>query len=169
MMTNISELSKLSMVYSNHSIKATAITEMDEGGIATTHIMPVSRHKSEESVKHYVRRLSDKKKRAISDCLNDTLTNPCGQMFAKTTLPSNTENISNVGSNEQNSSDINTTYVDFLLDDTDLQALIDNDFELHNVPPPNVQSVQSMPVQINNFMEANNRCQSYPIITLLFI
>jgi hypothetical protein len=52
-------------------------------------------------------RLSDKKKREISDCLNDTLTNPCGQKFGKTTLPSNTENISNVGSNENNLSDIN--------------------------------------------------------------
>jgi hypothetical protein len=48
----------------------------------------------------------------ISDYLNDTLTNPCGQKFAKTTLPSNTENMSNVGSNEKNSSDINTTDVD---------------------------------------------------------
>ena len=103
-MTKISELAKLSMVYTNHSIKATAITDMDEGGIATSHIMRVSGHKSEESVKHYVRRLSVKKKREISDCFNDTLTNPCGQKFTKTILPSNTENMSNVGSNE---SDIN--------------------------------------------------------------
>jgi hypothetical protein len=51
-------------------------------------------------------RLSDKKKREISDCLNDTLTNLCGQKFAKTTLPSNTENMSNVGSNENNSSNV---------------------------------------------------------------
>jgi hypothetical protein len=55
--------------------------------------------------------LSDKKKREISDYLNDTLTNPCGQKFAKTTLPSNTENMSNVGSNEKNSSDINITII----------------------------------------------------------
>jgi hypothetical protein len=54
----------------------------------------------------------------ISDYLNDTLTNPCGQTFAKTTLPSNTENMSNVGSNEKNSSDINITDVDFLFADT---------------------------------------------------
>jgi hypothetical protein len=41
--------------------------------------------------------------------------------FSKTTLPSNTENISNVGSNEKNSSDINTTGtdVDFLFANTD--------------------------------------------------
>ena len=58
---------------------------------------------------------------------------------------------------KKNSSDINTT--DVL---TDLQALFDNDFELQNVPPANVssnpvQSVQSMPVQFNSPMEANNR------------
>jgi len=161
-MTKISELSKLSMIHTNHSIRATAITEMDEGDIATTHIMRVSGHKGEESVKHYVRRLSNKKKREISDCLNDTLTNPCGRKFAKTTLPFNTENMSNVGSNEKNSSDINTTDIDFLFADTELQALFDNDFELQNVPPGNVpsnhvQSVQSMSVQFNNLMEANNR------------
>ena len=42
----------------NHSIRATAITEMNEGGIATTHIMRVTRHKREESVKNYVHRLT---------------------------------------------------------------------------------------------------------------
>ena len=125
-------------------------------GVLLQHTLCVS-HKSEESVKHYVHRLSDKKKHEISDCLNDTLTNPCGQKFAKTTLPSDTENMSNVGSNEKNSSDINTTDVDFLFADSDFQALFDNDFELQNVPPANVSSVQSMPVQFNNLMEANNR------------
>ena len=90
-------------------------------------------------------RSSDKKKREISDCLNDTLTNPCGQKFTKTTLPSNTENMSNVGSNEKNSSDIfNTTDVDFLFADTDLQAVFDNDFELQNVSPANVPRVFSL-------------------------
>ena len=46
MMSNISKLSKLSMIYTNHSIRATAITEMDEAGIDTRHIMRVSGHKS---------------------------------------------------------------------------------------------------------------------------
>jgi hypothetical protein len=70
--------------------------------------------------------------------------------------------MSNVGSNEKNSSDINTTDADFLFADTDLQALFDNDFELQNVPPANlssnsVQSVEFMPVQFNSLMEDNNR------------
>jgi hypothetical protein len=48
--------------------------------------------------------------------------------------------MSNVGSNDKNSSDINTTDVYFLFVDTDLQALFDIDFELQNVPPENVPS-----------------------------
>jgi hypothetical protein len=47
--------------------------------------------------------------------------------------------MSNVGSNEKNSSDINTTDVDFLFADTDLQALFDIDFELQNVPVANTE------------------------------
>ena len=70
--------------------------------------------------------------------------------------------MSNVGSNEIKSSDINTTDVDFRFADTDWQTLFDIDFELQNVSPANVpsnpvQSVQSMPVQFNSLMEANNR------------
>jgi hypothetical protein len=65
-------------------------------------------------------------------------------------------------SQPNNPSDINTTDVDFLFADTNLQALFDNEFEMQNVPPANVpsnpvQSVQSMPVQFNSLMEANNR------------
>ena len=81
---------------------------------------------------------------------------------SQTILPPNTDNMSNVGSNVNNPSDIITTDVDFLFADTDLQALFDNDFELQNVLPANVPSnpvtsVQSMPVQFNSLMEANNR------------
>ena len=43
MLTKISELSKLSMVYTNHSIRATTITEMDEG-VLLQHILCVSRN-----------------------------------------------------------------------------------------------------------------------------
>ena len=48
--------------------------------------------------------------------------------------------MSNVGSNEIKSSDINTTDVDFRFADTDWQTLFDIDFELQNVPPANVPS-----------------------------
>jgi hypothetical protein len=118
-------------------------------------VLQINKQTDDSALLDIQTRLSDKKKREISDCFNDTLTNPCGQKFAKTTLPSNTENMSNVGSNENNLSDFNTTDVGFLFADTDLQALFDNDFELENVPPANVpsnpvRSVQSMPVQFNS-------------------
>jgi hypothetical protein len=47
--------------------------------------------------------------------------------------------MSNVGSNEKNSSDINTTDVDFLFADTDLQALFDNDFGIAITPVANTE------------------------------
>jgi hypothetical protein len=54
------------------------------------------------------------------------------------------------------------TFDIFSVLDGRVQALFDIDFELQNVPPANVpsnpvQSVQSMPVQFNSLMEANNR------------
>jgi hypothetical protein len=64
------------MIYSNHSIKATTITEMDEAGIDTRHIMNVSEHKSESSIKHCTQRISEKKKREISHCLSETVMIP---------------------------------------------------------------------------------------------
>jgi hypothetical protein len=51
-------LSTKDRIYTNHSIRAMIITEMDEAGI----------DKSESSIKHYTQRLSEKKKREKSDC-----------------------------------------------------------------------------------------------------
>ena len=67
-------------------------------------VLQINKQTDDSTLLDIQTKLSDKKKREISDCLNDTLTNPCGQKFTKTILPSNTENMSNVGSNE---SDIN--------------------------------------------------------------
>jgi len=65
LMTNISKLANLSMNYTNHSIRATSITEMDEAGVASRHIMRISGNKSEASIKNYSSRLSDKKEANI--------------------------------------------------------------------------------------------------------
>ena len=61
-MTSISKLANFSMNYTNHSIRATSITEMDEAGVASPHIIRISGHKSETSIKNYSNRLSDKNK-----------------------------------------------------------------------------------------------------------
>jgi hypothetical protein len=51
-------------------------------------VLQINKQTDDSTLLDIQTRLSDKKKREIADCLNDTLTNFCGQKFAKTTLPS---------------------------------------------------------------------------------
>jgi hypothetical protein len=53
MMPGISEQAKLSFRYTNHSVRATAITALDDADIETRHIMRASGHKSETSIRSY--------------------------------------------------------------------------------------------------------------------
>ncbi|CAG2219544.1 unnamed protein product [Mytilus edulis] len=73
MMPEISEKAKLSRRYTNHSIRATSITAMDESGIEARHIMRASGHRSEASIRSYSKRLSENKQREMSDSLNSIL------------------------------------------------------------------------------------------------
>ena len=60
---------KLSFNYTNHSIRATAITVLVESGYEARHIMAVSGHKSENSIRSYAARTSLSKKRKMSEAL----------------------------------------------------------------------------------------------------
>ena len=73
-MKNISRAAGLSKEYTNHSIRATAVTLLDHSNFEARHIMRVSGHKSEASIRSYSRRLSESKQKAISD----TLGQACG-------------------------------------------------------------------------------------------
>jgi hypothetical protein len=63
-MTTISIDAGLSQLYTNHCIKASCITALDDGGMEARHIMNVyvSGHKSETSIKSYSRNVSESKK-----------------------------------------------------------------------------------------------------------
>ena len=65
-MPTISKLGGLSRRYTNHSIRATSITMMDNAGVSTRHIMKVSGHKSANSIVPYSDHVSNNKKREIS-------------------------------------------------------------------------------------------------------
>jgi len=52
-MKNISREAKLSKCYTNHSIRATAVTILDKSGFEARHIMVVSGHKNEASIRSY--------------------------------------------------------------------------------------------------------------------
>ncbi|XP_062591459.1 uncharacterized protein LOC134252942 [Saccostrea cucullata] len=72
-MSDISNVGKLSKIYRNHSVRATSITVLDVAGISGRHIMKVSGHKSETSLKSYSHFISDGKKREISETLSAAL------------------------------------------------------------------------------------------------
>ena len=68
-MKDISRAADLSKQYTNHSIRVTAVTVLDHSNFEARHIMRVSGHKSEASIRSYSRRLSENKQREISETL----------------------------------------------------------------------------------------------------
>ena len=64
---------KLSSLYTNHSIRATSITILDNAGFQMCHIMTVSGHKSEASIRSYASKTADNVKRAMSDSISTAL------------------------------------------------------------------------------------------------
>ena len=74
MMKQISVDAGLSKIYTNHSVRATCLTKLDEAGFEIRHIQAVSGHKSEESIKSYSRRCPESKKKQMEQALNSALT-----------------------------------------------------------------------------------------------
>lgn len=71
MMQKISKQAGLSCVYTNHSIRATCITLLDVNGWESRHIMGISKHKSETSIRCYSSRLTADKRAEASDILSN--------------------------------------------------------------------------------------------------
>lgn len=73
MMAVISEQAQLSQRYTNHCLRATAITIFDDAGYASRHIMTFSGHKAETSLKSYSHHKSERMKRAMSQTLSKSV------------------------------------------------------------------------------------------------
>ena len=73
MMKEISKLASLSRIYTNHSVRATAITLWSNAQVPSRHIMAISGHRSEASLKNYNARPSSQQLRACSDILSGAL------------------------------------------------------------------------------------------------
>ena len=69
-MKTISKNANLSQEYTNHSIRATAVTLLDHSNSEARHIIRVSGHKSESRIRSYSRRLPESKQSEISDALS---------------------------------------------------------------------------------------------------
>ena len=69
MMKEISLAASLSKVYTNHCVRSTTISALDEAGIPIHRIMQTSGHRSESSVKSYCDRQSLEKYKETSNIL----------------------------------------------------------------------------------------------------
>ena len=73
MMKDLSKLASLFKIYTNHSVRATAITLWSDAQVPSRHIMAISGHRSEASLRNYNARPSSKQLRACSDILSGAL------------------------------------------------------------------------------------------------
>ena len=69
----ISKKAGLSQIYTNHCIRATVITTLDDKGFEARHIMATTGHKSESSIRSYAKKCPPQKRRKISDALASNL------------------------------------------------------------------------------------------------
>lgn len=76
MMKTISKAAGLSRIYTNHSIRATAITLWSNAGVPNRHIMSISGHRNEQSLAHYNSRPSVSQLQNCSDVLSRALSTP---------------------------------------------------------------------------------------------
>ena len=87
MMSDLSVAAALSKTYTHHCIRATAITTLDQAGYEARHIMTVSGHRNEASIKSYSRDTSTNQKRKMSEAISSIIpVNTCNMQSQIQTL-----------------------------------------------------------------------------------
>ena len=74
-MKTISVGAKLSQLYTNHSVRASAITLLPDANVPDRHIMFISGHSSEQSIAHYSSQPSVSQLENVSDTISNALKN----------------------------------------------------------------------------------------------
>lgn len=83
MMKSISVGAGLSKKYTNHSVRATAITMWSDAEIPARHIINISGHANEQSIGHYNRRPSTEQLKKCSDVISSALTASDGRVVVE--------------------------------------------------------------------------------------
>lgn len=81
MMKELSENAHLSQMYTNHCIHVSVVSTLDEEGYEARHIMHVTSHKSEESLKSYGAKCPEKKRKQMFDTLANKVLRCTGTML----------------------------------------------------------------------------------------
>lgn len=73
-MKNLSKKVRLSKIYTNHCLRATSITELDRSEFEARHIVSISGHQSESSIRSYSAHVDDKKKLDMAMSISKAIT-----------------------------------------------------------------------------------------------
>lgn len=84
-MPELSKAAHLSQVYTNHSLRATTVHVLDSAEIPSRHIMTVTGHKAESSLKTYSGKTDDAAKRRMSEIINRKLETKLKNVLVKKT------------------------------------------------------------------------------------
>lgn len=84
-MKTISSDAGLSQIYTNHCIRATCITTLDNNGFEARHIMSITGHKSETSIRAYSKTGLETKKRMCDVLSNSTRNNSSAAAISTST------------------------------------------------------------------------------------
>ena len=73
MKIHLSKSLTLSREYTNRSIRSTVITNIDRAGFKARHIIQLSSHKSEATIKEYASKCDEPKQKEVSDSLSNAM------------------------------------------------------------------------------------------------
>lgn len=133
MMSEISDRAKLSIRYTNHSLRATTVHILDKAQVPSRHIMTITGHKSENSLKTYSGLTDEGTKKRMSNVISM-------QSCAVSTSSTSTVNpLEDIDMNRKSCAVSSTSTVN-QLEDTDLLNIIENINE-SSVQEVNMQSL----------------------------
>lgn len=111
--------------YTNHSLRATAVHVLDEAEFAGRHIMSITGHKSENSLKTYTGYTSDKALQKMSNVLSDSLRSDNNSNENRSVM--NEQNMLQPNDDIVSSFENDENVIDFLLlTDSQMDALVQN-------------------------------------------
>lgn len=131
MMPAICDKAGIEKRYTNHSLRATAVHVLDVAEFAGRHIMSVTGHKSENSLKTYTGYTSDKALQKMSNVISESLRSE-QQSTTNPVTPDN-DDIATISDNDEN-------IVDFmLLSDSQMDTLVQSVTNVDTEPSLNNQ------------------------------
>lgn len=157
-MKTLSQQAGLSRVYTNHCLRATCVTTLDSVGFEARHIMGVSGHKAETSIRNYSR-VDEAKKREMSMALSSNMTSsftPQGQGKEPTPVAMNCPSATGDRDSDKSSLDVLTlSQTEQILTDLTSCPGVDNIDHLNTEPQVSAQK----PISVN-LPSATSSCSS---------